>query len=107
MIREQISLIQRQAAVAAGDKQADASGQTQLFKKHPAPFDLRYRSAVDMLYYCCCYHWDDTAVSFVVVVVAVVVVVVVAGVVVRVVIVWQLLNERLPFLILKKSAVKV
>ncbi|XP_069772151.1 spermatogenesis-defective protein 39 homolog isoform X2 [Narcine bancroftii] len=59
-VEEHYSLLDRQLIIEENDKRIEASGQTEVFKKHPRKASILQMPLMTTLYYSCFYHYGES-----------------------------------------------
>ncbi|XP_051866469.1 spermatogenesis-defective protein 39 homolog [Pristis pectinata] len=63
-VEEHYSLLDRQIIIEENDKRVEASGQMEVFKKHPRKASILHMPLVTTLYYSCFYHYGESEGTF-------------------------------------------
>uniref|UniRef100_A0A803JI53 Spermatogenesis-defective protein 39 homolog n=1 Tax=Xenopus tropicalis TaxID=8364 RepID=A0A803JI53_XENTR len=58
-VQDHYTLLERQIIVEANDKHLEATGQEQMFRKHPRKASLLFMPLVTTLFYACIYHYTE------------------------------------------------
>ncbi|KAM4632816.1 spermatogenesis-defective protein 39 homolog isoform 2-T2 [Polymixia lowei] len=58
-VQDHYTLLERQIIIEANDKQAESSGQADIFKKYPRKASILNMPLITTLYYCCVYHYTE------------------------------------------------
>ncbi|XP_038629878.1 spermatogenesis-defective protein 39 homolog isoform X2 [Scyliorhinus canicula] len=63
-VRDHYTLLDRQIIIEENDKRIEASGQMEVFRKHPRKASILHMPLVTTLYYSCFYHYGESEGTF-------------------------------------------